>query len=303
MPKTSSPARRKDQNQVQIGIFSMAALVDPPMPLLDSHLSYRRKRFEQGGKTGYRGHEEDFVLWQFDHRGRMAVPVGLLPRVLRILAENGYQVTLTDHRTFGKKFQLDMKFAESLEAEDRTLVEAVRQNPMGQIEVKNFAAMIERMRLIVSLYPQAHVLIPVATRKTAWKVRDQLYNEDAGWGVHRLEAKEGWPREPYRCMVCTFLSLLTCHTEDWEIVLLPDPLGATGDRKARYSSRLNVVTPAKSSNSCLCGRTSPRYVPSGVLPVASPRTHVGRRLTRSAMILVAQSLIATSSLAINSRML
>jgi len=244
MTKTPRPPGSKATEagkppSVQIGIFSMAALIDPAVPLLDPHLTYRRKWFEQGGRTGYQGHEEDFVLWQFDVHDRMAVPVGLLPRVLRVLAEHGYEVTVTDHRKFKDNFQIDTKFAKSLRPEDQPLVEAVRQNPLGQIEVEDFADMIEKMRLIVNLHPKAHVLIPVATRKTAWKVQDGLFNEDAGWGVHLLGGKEGWPREPYRCMVCTFSRLQTCHTEDWEIVLLPDPLGAIGDRNSEAMARLH----------------------------------------------------------------
>ena len=244
MTKTPKPSRSKAKDAdkppcVQVGIFSMVALIDPAVPLLAPHLSYRRKRFEQGGRTGYQGYGEEVLLWNIDVHKRMAVPVGLLPRVLRVLAEHGYEVTVTDHRKFKENFQLDTKFAKSLGPEGRPLVEAVRQNTLGQIEVKQFADMIEKMRLIVNLYPKAHVLIPVATRKTAWKVQDELFKEDAGWGVHLLGGKEGWPQEPYRCMVCTFSRLQTCHTEDWEIVLLPDPLGATGDQNSGAMASLH----------------------------------------------------------------
>src|SRR3954451_2806294 len=43
----------------------------------------------------------------------------------------------------------------------------------------------------------------------------------------------------------------------------------------KYSSRLNVTTPDRSSPSSLCRRISSRYRPTGVEPVARPRT-VGR---------------------------
>ena len=224
-------------NQVRIDIYSMVALIDPAVPLLAPLLAYRRKRFEPGGKTGYRGREEELLLWQFDVHDRMAVPVGLLPRVMRILAEQAYEVTLTDHRNFKEPFQFDAKLARSLGTEDRRLVKSIRRDAVGQIEVKNFADMIEKMRLIVSLYPRAHVLIPVGTRKTAWKVRERLFSEEAGWGVHLFAGT--WPLKPPRCMVCTFGAMYRCHTEDWQIILLPDPLGAASDRHSEAMATLH----------------------------------------------------------------
>ena len=35
-----------------------------------------------------------------------------------------------------------------------------------------------------------------------------------------------WPKMRCRCMVCHFEALFTWRPEDWDIVLLADPLGA-----------------------------------------------------------------------------
>ena len=69
-----------------------------------------------------------------------------------------------------------------------------------------------------------------------------------------------------------------------EQVLLHEVAIALRMRAARptYSSRLNVTTREKSRSSSRCMRINSAYIPSGVLPVASPSTQVGRRRTRSA---------------------
>ena len=228
-PKTIMPKRSKASEvpaamRVKIDVYSAMTVLDPPVPLLGPYLEHRLTRFEEGGKTGYRGRQEDQCMWDFDIKGRMGVPTGLIPRVKRVLAEHGYDVTLTDHRAFTGRFTIDDEFLGLTAGDDRRLLDAVRQEPLGQIEVENFKDMIGVMRLIVSMYPKAHVLMPVATKALARKICFKL-NETAVDFQARLFGGQ-WPQKPPRCMVCTLRPLLSGRMEEWDIILLPDPLGA-----------------------------------------------------------------------------
>ena len=159
------------------------SLRDDVQTLLIPHLEYDVRRFGTGGPLGYEERRERHTFHTVRLERQAAFPAGLVPRVVQILVEHGYQVKIVDHRDFGK-FKIDAKFIQSVTEEERQLVDTVRREPAGQIEAKNFADMIEKMRLIVHVLLHGPVLVPVATRKMAWKVQDQLFNEDAGWGVH-----------------------------------------------------------------------------------------------------------------------
>ena len=61
-------------------------------------------------QAGYHEREETRPLWDFDLGNRMGVPTGLIPRVVRLLSEHGYQVTLIDHRRYQEPFAVDEAF-------------------------------------------------------------------------------------------------------------------------------------------------------------------------------------------------
>ena len=216
---------------MKIDIYSMVGLIDPPVPMLEPYLKYANKRFEAGGPLGYQEREESMEMWGEDHRDRMVIAAGLVPRVQQVLADHGYRVTLTDHRKYGKPFAIDRKFLRSAAGEDRRLLDSVRQEPIGQIEVQNFRDMIATMRMIVDLYPKAHVLILVTTKELARKVRWKLNEAALGFAVELMG--HSWPSPPPRCLVSTFAPMHRCRTDEWEIVLLPDPRGAVGNVGSR----------------------------------------------------------------------
>ena len=130
-------------------------------------------------------------MWGSDHRDRMVIAAGLVPRVRQILTEHGYRVTVTDHRVFGERFAISRKFLRSAEGEDQRLLDAVCRKPMGQIEVASPRDMIDKLTKIIFLHPKARVLIPVATRTLARKIRWQMHHVEMDRGVFLYG--DSWP--------------------------------------------------------------------------------------------------------------
>lgn len=213
------------------------SLIDPAVPLLEPYLEYRRKQSTEGGLLGYREHEEAIAVWNVDIKDRLKIQTGLVPRVHQILAEHGHEVIVTDHREYGERFTIDKDYLRRLKGEDRRLARAVRREPMGQIEVKSFADMILAMRLIIDLYPKAKILIPVATKEMARKVRVKLDTAATDFPVRIIGS--AWPKRPWRCTTCTFQSIATCPTDDYDILLLPESLRSTSDTAIKAMARFN----------------------------------------------------------------
>ena len=133
---------------------------------------------------------------------------------------------------FGERFAVDEELVQMLQGNDRRLVDAVRREPLGQIEVKkSFADLILTMRLIVDMHPKARVLILVATKILARKIRWKLSEACLGFEV-RLMGRS-WPKASPRCMVSTFTPMNNFCADAWDIILLADPSGAVGDWNAR----------------------------------------------------------------------
>jgi len=227
MTKPSKPTPPKNSSPVvRIDIYSAVALVDPPVPMLETYLTSTVQRFAEGGPQGYQQREEAVEMYATDFRYRTVIAAGQVQRVQQILTDHGYKVKLTDHRLFGDRFAVDKKLVRGLQGDDRRLANAVRREPLGQIEVKNFTDLILTMRLIVDLYPKARVLILVATRVLAKKIRWKL--DDAALNFDVRLMGRSWPKNSPRCMVSTFTPMGYFRPDAWDIVLLPDPGGTVG---------------------------------------------------------------------------
>ncbi|MCY2986995.1 MAG: hypothetical protein NTY19_03895 [Planctomycetota bacterium] len=200
---------------------SVTALV---LPLLEYDIAV----FEEGGPLGYQEHQERVPMHgvRLDRQGYFGT--GLVPRVARVLTQHGYRVKIVDHRDYGtRRFAVDEKYMRLLHGEDRRLANAVRREPVGQIEVKDFRDLIQTMRLIIELYPHARVLIPVASKDMTRKIRVKVDTAATDFPVRIIG--QTWPEQPWRCAVCTFQSIATCRTEDWDIVLLPEAVRSMSD--------------------------------------------------------------------------
>lgn len=248
MSKTSPSSRphacsQHNAKQVQIDLYSAAARIDPAVPVLEPYLEYRLTEFKKGGPLGFQQHEDQILMWMHDFRERMCIPSGLVPRVSRILTEHGYQVDVHDHRRFKARFAVDEAFLGLTAGDDRRLLDAVRREPLGQIEIEGFKDLIATMRLIISMYPKACVLIPVATKALARKIHHKLA-ETADFAVQLFGG--AWPEKLPRCMVCTFSGITPNQTHNWDIILLADAAGAAGTRSVQAMSQFHG--PAEKEN-------------------------------------------------------
>ena len=90
-----------------------------------------------------------------------------MPRVRRILEQLGHEVIIDDLREFGDNLAMKLTALKLLTGRDHAAVEAVSQNPSGQIEVADFDHMIRLMVSIIDVFPSAKVVVPTATRRRA----------------------------------------------------------------------------------------------------------------------------------------
>lgn len=243
--KTRSPERRlktfssRERNRVadkslsenglvRIDVFHGRSRLEPAPPekLLEGVINYRQKTFQATDEGQIVEQVERCDLYAIDGK-RMVIPTGLVPAVVKRLKKSGKETVVKDHREFGPTHNTSQQVLSEADEDDRRLLQAVEQHPLGQIEMSGTAAMLQQIHLIYRYFPDASILIPVATSDSArylWRELSRL----AGGGVG---LKKGWwPRRPPRCLITTYPSLATCITDRWEIILLPYAEHATQNR-------------------------------------------------------------------------
>jgi len=210
---------------VQIDIFHGRSRLEPAPDekLLEGVINYTQKTFQATGEGKIVEQVERCDLYAID-RERMGIPTGLVPAVVKRLKESGKQTVVKDHREFGPTHNTSQQVLSEADEDDRRLLQAVEQHPLGQIEVRSTSKMMDIMHLIRQFFPKANILIPVSTRKFAW----YLWRELRGFAGSGVRLNRGsWPTKPPPCMVTTYMPLETCIPEHWDIILLPDAAHAT----------------------------------------------------------------------------
>jgi hypothetical protein len=235
-PRNQLPANSSESDEIRIDLYSGFSRIDPAPPhsLVHSLLEYDATVFENAGTQGYRSRVDRLRFWELDFRERLQVPTGVVPLIADRLVRAGLSVHTTDHRTYGAAFAPCVALERQVDQDDRPILAAIQREPMGQIEVHRFGDTIRWMALICQLYPAARVLMPVATKNFAGDVRWKL-ERSLGGRVY-FQHRGRLPRN-LRCMVTTFGTMNSLDPRDWDILLLPDPLGALGIASARAMSR------------------------------------------------------------------
>jgi hypothetical protein len=214
------PAASKPVKIVIRGLYSM---VESAPTFLLPHLEYRRIVTTEGGPLGYEQHQETQPMGEIDEKGNIFLPTGLLHHVQRLLADHDFPVKIVDERQFdAKPFAVDKRLFQGTEGDDRRLLKAVLEEPMGQIEVQKNADLLEKMRLIIRLYPKARVLILTGSRSLAKKIQAELDEISLDFDVRLKGPESSWPKRLPRCMVSTFGQLQYCPTDQFHMILLPD---------------------------------------------------------------------------------
>ena len=81
--------------------------------------------FAPGGEQGYSSGVNTYKLYSRDHRGRLAIPKGLVPRVITRIESLGMTVIVTDHRQFGPQHQPDAQVLAMMAPNEMAVAEAM----------------------------------------------------------------------------------------------------------------------------------------------------------------------------------
>jgi hypothetical protein len=190
-------------------------------------LTYQQVTYTSGGPTGFQPAKNKFTLCDDSvASGRLVFSAGLWPRVHQFLKEDGYHVQVEDQRKFGPR-QVENKAAfDAASADERELLKVIARTFQGQIEVPNFAAVVERIALLVSFYPKARFAIAVATKREGHRLAKALRGAlDEPFSL----ALGGPSRRPARIILGLPLKLVPDRMEWFDFLLLPDPERCLGD--------------------------------------------------------------------------
>jgi hypothetical protein len=203
------------------------AVLEPAVPVLEPYLSYRRKQFVAGGPLGHREVEQEVAFYDIDIMGRLVFSAGLLPRMRRVLREHGYKVRVEDRRQPGPRLRTDPEVLAEREHKHSELLHALAREPLGQVEAGTENDALEKVLLVVQLFPEAQCVLAVPTRKEAWRYWRKLgveFKETVGLAV------SGTLREGNRLLVGTFQSVPKKMAGEFDILVLPHGEQSTGEK-------------------------------------------------------------------------
>jgi hypothetical protein len=208
---------------VQVEIGGALAAIDPP-PLLDlirDRLEYNDTIFEPGGPLGHQSREVTTKLYDLDSRGRLVVMAGAVPGICRVLEQRGYRVTIQDHRQWPPRCQqTNQGLLEELNDHEERLVEAITTNHLGQLLVRGQADLVRAVEIICRRWPEAIVLVPVATRQRVDELHHALGAPLRG-AVSKAHGAT-WASDCNR-IVCTYRSLETVQSDKIDVVIFTEP--------------------------------------------------------------------------------
>lgn len=225
---------------IQIDLQHGISTVTPSSSLsqVKELLSYRQKQFVMSGNGTTKEQIQDFTLGEVDDFGYLVIPSGLVTSVIDRLKALGVDVEVNDHRRFGKRHAARQAVV-SQSSDERHLLEAVQENPLGQIQVNSVNEMLTHIDLICRTFPNARVLIPVAQTAFAWLLHRHITETNPSLNVKRKRI--GWPIKRPQRLIIPYASLETCVPNEWDIVLLPDAMRAVSNGFAKAMGVFNGV--------------------------------------------------------------
>lgn len=214
------------------------ARLDSPPAWLARQLTYRRRVFEPGGPTGLREKSIDHHLCDFDLRGRLVFPAGLVHRVVEALRADGQTVEIDDRREINP-LDHDFEIVSTASRQELAILDAILDHPLGQLQVSGIKHLFERSLFIAKAFADAKIVFAVPTRRQArrlcWRLEQEL-QERVGL-VAGTANKKG-----ERCIVGTFESLNHLGGE-WDLLILPYADESLGNTAARITAGLHHRIP------------------------------------------------------------
>lgn len=192
--------------------------VSPSVEVLREQFRYPERRFDLGENGNILETVEEVTMTVVLPGGELVLPAGLLNRALWTLRTHGIEFDLSDE--IGDLPAVDESVIVLAEPEDKSALQAVVDEPWGQIEIRRDE---DRLRLcceICGLFPRSRFVVLVHNKRAvaeyAAELRKALKEPVAMWkqGRPRVTVALGqWMPTPHRCP---------------EILLLPFAEKATG---------------------------------------------------------------------------
>lgn len=209
------------------------ALAGVAMSVLEANI----KAFVSGGLCGVQSVPTNHRFYQCDDEGYLKIPAGLLSRVVGACELQGLTIRVIDRSRWPVLERAAENLAAIVTDENRNLLNAVVDNPRGQV-VANRHDIFERLRQLTGLFRRQRVLIVAINREQRDKLCCQLSaslnrpvstNRDVQWG------------KPDRITVVTtdFFSGISVLNVDFDLVVFTHPSCVAGDQAYETASRLN----------------------------------------------------------------
>lgn len=229
---------RPGAQRVRIQIGKHYAQMTPGLanvvgPLLQSTTPY----FSQGGPNGYRQHagiERYFVI---TNAGQLRFPAGLVPRVVSFLRQQDYQVTVTDRTSWTQFDDADMSLLESsgLDSDDKMFLDAIRQNPLGQIHLRRQDDVARHIGLLGDFHPKANIAIVTANLEQAKRLFARLKQHTDR--LLALSPQIIWG--PGRTFICPVATFGMFSPRDWDVLIFVGVEAALGKRAQETLVEMN----------------------------------------------------------------
>jgi hypothetical protein len=192
--------------------------------LLQPHLSFAAVEFERGGPTGHTCRRRRKNAYFTNEGESLDVPAGLVPRVREILVNAGRRVEVRNHRRLPERCEaVNNTWPDGLSADDEAVLAAVRSHLLGQLVVGNQKEVLRAVELICRLWPEAIILIPVATLDEMRALYEALRARLDG-DVCMAHGRN-WSRSSNR-VICTYSSLESCDYDGVDVVIFTEPTTA-----------------------------------------------------------------------------
>ncbi len=165
--------------------------------------------------------KESFVgeqVW-IENRGELYFPAGCLGRVVKTLEDSGLTVVIEDRRSTGEKMSACHGVLKSLTGRRRIRLQAVVENPLGQVPVFGQGDAKEFCGDVAAYFPQARIAVAVSSKRAARQYADYL-EQRLNEGIDVRHSSHQVSKVVTRVSVSTYAWLP--KSERIDILLLPE---------------------------------------------------------------------------------
>ncbi len=193
--------------------------------LIKDLIEFPIKEFSCAGNGMIREVTRDARLWRECSSRKIIVLTGLIPALLDRHEQSGVEVKVIDHRRFRKRQILSQTVLRNSSGDEREFLLAIKNNPLGQIEVSKRDEIVQRTLEIAHAFPAAKILVRASRKVDANNLCNKLRLEDPELDAS-VKPPGYWPAKPSRILFTCGALNGGCESKDWDIILLPDPAKA-----------------------------------------------------------------------------